>query len=94
MVTEEEEVRCRLTDELDERFLDEAALLRVWSHDVEHGMDRELTGYTCSLNKLTHHGLTPEAGQTLVPDGAQQLLHVWMCHKLTKYGIFILDLTS
>ena len=73
-----------MTDELDKRFLDETALFRVWSHDVEHRVDGEFAGDSKRLQHLTYQGFTPEAGQTLVPDGTQQLLHVGMGNKLER----------
>ena len=71
MFTKKDEVRRRVADELDERFLDETALFRVWSHDVEHLVDGEFAGDGQRLEQLAHQGFTTEAGQTLVPDGAQ-----------------------
>ena len=60
-ITQEEEIRSRVTDELDEGFFEEGAFLRVRSQDVKHGMEWETNGDAQHLNYLGNHCFSTES---------------------------------
>ena len=49
-VTQEEEVRSRVTDKLDEGFLEERSFFGGGSQNVKHRMERETNGDGKDLN--------------------------------------------
>lgn len=69
---------------LDERFPHGPTQRGVWGQNVGDGEEREHDAYPDYLQDLQSHVLSPEAWQTLVPDGSKQLLDVRMRHKLGK----------
>ena len=80
--TEEEQVGSRVTDELDEWFLDEFPFLSGGCDHVEHRVDRELHGDFQRLDNLPDGRAAPETGQALIPNSSEQLLDVWVGHEL------------
>ena len=75
-----------MTDELDERFSHGAPHATVRRDDVAEGEHGEEHADPDDLNHLEQHVLPTEARKTLVPDGRQQLLHVWVRHELWRRG--------
>ena len=65
-----------MADELDERSSDELAATALGCHDVDDGQYRRDETDGGSEEHLKHDVTTPEAQQTLVPQGRQQLLAV------------------
>ncbi len=84
-LTEEEEVRSRMTNEFDERLAQRPARAGMRSQDVQNGEERKEQPYPDHFQALQHHILAPEARKTFVPDGSQQLLYVRVRYKLQKY---------
>lgn len=80
--TEEKEVGRGVDDEFDERLLGEPAPVARRGDHVDETEDGELDGNLERLDQLAQHGSAAEAGQALVPDGPQQLLHVGVCYEL------------
>ena len=72
-----------MADKLDERFAHGASHAAVRCDDVADGEEGEEHADPDDLYHLQQHVLPPEAGQALVPDGRQQLLHVRVCHELS-----------
>ena len=73
-----------MTDELDERFPHGASHAAVRRDDVAEGEHGEEDADPDDLDHLEQHVLPTEARETFVPDGGQQLLHVWMRHELLR----------
>lgn len=71
-----------MTNELYEWFPQRLAQLGVRRDDVHSREDGEGDSDAHNLQGLQNHVLPPEAGQTLVPDGRQKLLHIRVRHKL------------
>lgn len=71
-----------MADELYEGFPQCLAELGVRRGDVHGGEGRKGDPDAHNLQGLQHHVLSPEARQSLIPDGRQKLLDIWVCHKL------------
>lgn len=71
-----------MTNEFDERFLDEFPLFRRWRNHVEHRVNGELGCDFQRLDDLADGRAATESRQTLVPNSSQQLLHVCVSYKL------------
>ncbi len=73
-----------MTNEFDERFLDEFPLFRHRRNHVQHRVNGELGRNFDRLYDLADSRAATESRQTLVPDSSQQLLHVCVSHKLWR----------
>lgn len=82
ILTQKRKITRRMADKLDERLSHGSAQRGVGGQDVGDGEKRKHDAYPDYFQSLQGHVLSPEAGQTLVPDGGQQLLDVRMRHKL------------
>lgn len=72
-----------MDDKLDEWQLGEPSPLASRRNHVNEAKNGELYGNLERFHQLSQHGSSPEAGQALVPDGAEQLLHIRMSDKLS-----------
>ena len=73
-----------MADKLDERSPHGAPHVTVRRDDVAEGEEREQHADPDDLDHLEQHVLAAEAGQALIPDGRQQLLHVRVRDELSK----------
>lgn len=71
-----------MADELDEGLPHGLTDDRVRSQNIADGEDGEQHPNSHDLQRLQEHVLPPETRKSLVPDGRQQLLHVWVRHEL------------
>lgn len=81
-LTQKEHITGRITNELDERLLHEATLLRIGRYQINRTVHRKHCAQLGHLNQLSDLRFAPKTGQTVVPDCRKQLLDVWMCDKL------------
>ena len=72
-------------DEFDERLVAVASPGGLGRHHVHSGVDGKEGADLADLDQLTEHALPPEAGHTVIPDGAEQLLHVGVRDKLQRH---------
>lgn len=71
-----------MRDELDEGLAHEFSTFRVRCQDVLQAVDGEAAAQLDDINELLGRLFASKARQTLIPNGGEQLLNVWMCHKL------------
>ena len=76
-----------MTNEFDERFSECLPDSRVRRQDVENGKKREEHTDADDFQTLEQHIFPPEARQSFVPNGRQQLLHIRVGNKLTGNSI-------
>lgn len=81
-LTQEEHVGSAVGDELDEGLLEELSLVGVGGEHVGHRQHGKHGGELDHLHQLADHVLAAEPWQTIVPDGAEELLHVGVSHEL------------
>jgi len=82
ILTQKCEVGGGMADELDEGLPHGLPDGRVRRDDVGDREKREQKADADDFQPLQHHVLAPETWKTLVPNGRQQLLHVWVRNKL------------
>lgn len=78
-----------MRDELDKGLAHELGTLGIRGQDVLQAVDGEAASQLHDIHQLLGGLLAPEARQSVVPNGGQQLLDIWMCHKLEGGVIFI-----
>lgn len=78
-----------MDEELHEGLAYELATLALWGDHVDHAVEREQQSHLDDLRELLHDGHPAEAGQTVVPESGQQLLHVGVCHELRTSHIHL-----
>ena len=83
-LTQKEEVRGGVADELDEGFPHGLREVYPGAGDVADGVEGEDQTYPDDLHGLEDHVHLAEARQPLVPHAGQQLLHVGVSHKLKQ----------
>lgn len=71
-----------MADELDEGLAHGLANAGVGGQDVGQREDGEQDANPNDVHRLQGHVLSPETGQSLVPDARQQLLDIRVGHKL------------
>lgn len=80
--TQEKCIRRRMTNEFYERFLHELTHFRIRIQHVHRTVHWEHGTKFADFDHLSYHTFPTKTRQTVVPDGGQQLLNVWMCNKL------------
>ena len=85
-----------MNEKLDDGLLDAAAEFRVGEENVGNAVDRVEEGDEQHVPSLAEERLTSEAGQAVVPDFREQLLHVRMSDELraTKVRVTLLHRVS
>lgn len=73
-----------MDDELDTRFGDELSHAAFGRYEVYNRQDGEHGPYSPHDGQLGQDGASSETRQTFVPQGSQELLAVWMSHKLEE----------
>jgi hypothetical protein len=81
-LTEEEQVRRGVDQELYKRFADKLAGGTIWRDHVERTVDWKQHGHLDDHSQLLHARLAAKARHTFIPDGRQQLLNVRVSYKL------------
>lgn len=83
-----------MTYELDERLSHGLSDHAVGGYDVRDAEERKEYADADDLERLEHHVLATKTRKTLVPDGSEQLLHVWMRHELEGQKVLLIFLTE
>lgn len=73
-----------MTDELDERFLDEETQSALWSQEVYEGERGEEEADDEAGDKLNRPVTSSPAWEAIVPQCGQQLLTVGLSYKLSE----------
>lgn len=73
-----------MADELDEGLTDEETVATLWSDEVAEGKHRVQEADEDAGEKLPCPVPPPPAGELIIPSRRQQLLAVWLSHKLQE----------